>query len=89
MAKVTLIPPLRRNRINISSNLFIRKRAKFFFKRSQVQRPSPDADIENVLFEKSETRAMVRNQPRLRRAADDRQGQKRERLLVVVNAEPI
>src|SRR5436305_1642143 len=89
VAKVALVPPLRRNRIGILLNLFISHCAQLFLKRSEIQPASPETAIENVLIEKPKGFSLIRHSPRFRRSPNDWQGQKRKSLLVVVNSKSI
>ena len=89
VAKIAFVPPFRRNGVGIPLNLRVRQRAEFLFEWSEIQPTATQTPVKNMLFEKLETLGLFCTQPRLGRSADNRQGQKRKCLLVVVNAKAI
>src|ERR1017187_10486090 len=83
VAKITLAPPRRRNGVGITLNLSVRQPAELFLERAEIQPAAAQAAVKYMLFQKLKTFWLFRRLPRFGRPANDRQAQKRKRLLMV------
>ncbi len=75
-AKVVLPQPLCRNHVKIALNPPVGQPVELFPERTKIQPPAAQAAKKNVFFQKSKSIPMTGSRPRLRRAANDRHGEK-------------